>query len=479
MPVRISAMPSAGAVTGTELVPVVQGGVTAKASAVALVGGVIPTGSYVTTTTAQTVGGTKTFTGGVIVKADAIYDIRAYPGYDPIGADNSAAIAAANAAAVLTGAGKVLFFPPGVTMGILSATSGMTYRGAGATVSTLKLPAAKNASVVDGLSCVNTRLCDLTVDGNAAAQTANGSGVVFSLGERVTVERVVIQSTRQFGAQFFKGTRLVVRACEVRSIGLAGGPSELRTGIRADGATYVTVTENQVTGTLDHGILVTGCTHSVIAGNQLSVIANIGVALGAGNGRHTLVHGNEISGCGNNGIDTGTETDVVVTSNVISDVLDGIDADLSTLGVRTAANLVVSGNRISGCGRYGVIVGGADAFAAHGVVISGNGITTVQQHGIIVASVWDSVVSDNVVRDASRQVTGFGGIRLTPNTVGCQNNVITNNRVYDDGAVQTSGIDKGASPNNYNIYATNSLRGCAAAFAGTAGANDVVEHNVT
>ena len=65
----------------------------------------------VDTTTNQSVAGDKTWTGAAIVKADAVYDVRAYPGWDPIAADNDAAYTAAIAAAFAAGGGDVLLPP--------------------------------------------------------------------------------------------------------------------------------------------------------------------------------------------------------------------------------------------------------------------------------------------------------------------------------------------------------------------------------
>lgn len=57
---------------------------------------------------AETHAGDRTFTGKVIVKADAVFDVRAYAGWDPIAANNDAAFTAALAAAVAAGGGQVL-----------------------------------------------------------------------------------------------------------------------------------------------------------------------------------------------------------------------------------------------------------------------------------------------------------------------------------------------------------------------------------
>lgn len=59
----------------------------------------------------QTAAGDKTFTGSVIVKNDAVFDVRGATGWDPIAANNDTAFANALAAALAAGGGRVLLPP--------------------------------------------------------------------------------------------------------------------------------------------------------------------------------------------------------------------------------------------------------------------------------------------------------------------------------------------------------------------------------
>lgn len=59
----------------------------------------------------ETITGDKTLTGQVIVKADAVFDVRGYTGWDPIASTNDAAFDAALDAALAAGGGVVLLPP--------------------------------------------------------------------------------------------------------------------------------------------------------------------------------------------------------------------------------------------------------------------------------------------------------------------------------------------------------------------------------
>lgn len=145
-------------------------------------------GTYVGIAGAETVTGDKTFSGKVIVKRDGWIDVRGFPGYDPIGADNSAAVQAA----MNSGPGTLLY-PQGTTMakGLVLKPNQIHkgfapnnfFNNVGTVGSVLKLPAAANDHMFKAdPSNLSPSIVfeDMELDGNKANQTlAAASNGIF------------------------------------------------------------------------------------------------------------------------------------------------------------------------------------------------------------------------------------------------------------------------------------------------------------
>ncbi len=147
----------------------------------------IPSGTFVPSAGEATKTGDLTLTDGVIIKSDAVFDVRAYPGYDPIAVDNSAAIQAAidAANAAVGGWGHMaiadVLLPPGRDTGATGLTLPgnvhLTGRG-----SRLTATAAGPVLTVNGN---HNRVSQIQFQGGGGAVGANG--IVISSGARWNV----------------------------------------------------------------------------------------------------------------------------------------------------------------------------------------------------------------------------------------------------------------------------------------------------
>ena len=173
----------------------------------------------------QTVAGDKTFTGGVIVKADAMFDVRGHTGWDPIAATNDTAFTNARAAAVTAGGGTVLIprllkistdhliaqgtnlFGPGA--GPVGAAAEIRCTAAGARVSFGDITTARNGGVSQGFlingNYVATNPLYIGVD---VGRTFTGIDVIDS-----TDANIVLQGTQN---------------CTFIEVNAQGGPDQIR-----------------------------------------------------------------------------------------------------------------------------------------------------------------------------------------------------------------------------------------------------------
>ena len=133
----------------------------------------------------------------------------------------------------------------------------------------------------------------------------------------------------------------------------------------------------------------------------------------------------------------------------------------------------IIGNMIRRVWHHGIDV----QSGASNLVMSGNCIDAAGQNGINCRSLRNSIISANTIRNCGTRslATNSNGINLwSGNTT---DNVISNNRIFDDQAAQTQslGIRK-ADSSARNMVSGNAISGNIAAMS-TFSATDVIHHN--
>ncbi len=413
------------------------------------------------------------------------HNVRAYSAVGDGTTVDTAAVAATFAAVPATGG--TVFFPPGIyIVEDLTPPSNTRLLGSGQAWTTLKTKAGTNASAINHLSLDNVEICDMTIDGNKAAQTSTDArGIVLAISTNCAIRRVTVRDTYGRGIQIYQGSDITIEQCRLDDIGQGTGSDGLRGGIFTQGTTRVAILGNTVDGVGDVGIIANDAEDIRIANNAVSNAFFIGIGLGAGTGGLTVIEGNTIRDCGDNGIDTGDVCGVVVSHNSIDTTLSGIVCDSSGLVGDTNLALQYSSNVIRNVANWGILIGGpggvADTEYGYGCVVADNVIDTCEWHGVTLSGIRETTVSGNTVRNFSGAGVGYSGLYLDEAGSGCQGIVVTGNRFYDsaDGyGINRGGGGAGAQDNNYNIYVGNSTRGCATDFAGVAGPNDVQANNI-
>ncbi|WP_025159422.1 glycosyl hydrolase family 28-related protein [Leifsonia aquatica] len=116
--------------------------------------------------------------------------------------DDTASVAAAIAAVGAAGGG-IVFFPPGTYVRSASweLPANVWIQGAGQGATTIKVKAGSTNVTAFGLGqdVTNTRISDLTIDGNKAAQTASGIGIVGWHSHDNAIVRVTIVNQNGIG----------------------------------------------------------------------------------------------------------------------------------------------------------------------------------------------------------------------------------------------------------------------------------------
>lgn len=417
----------------------------------------------------------------VIDVGSQVYNAKAYG----VAWNNSTDDATALNALITTvngsaGGGGTILLPAGT--GIVGATinlkSNVRLQGVSQSSTILKLKTAANVDVCSSAGTqTGYEICDLTIDGNKANQTTAGTGVTLVTDTYCSVRRVTVQNTFGRGIYDYHGTDNTITDCTVINSGKTATVDLTGSSICSTTSVRPIIKGNRVINSNDAGIYV-GASYPEVTGNIVSTCHFIGIAASAS--MHGNITGNNVNGCGDNGIDTGTATQMNVSGNSISNVKYGIDADLTSLGAVTAADLTIFGNQIDTCSADGIIVNGPTAYGITNVVISGNTIDTTQNDGIQIASVSHSIVSGNVVRNPSRAALGFVGISVYGNTAGSTHNLISGNRVFETAVFQAYGITNEGTNNDYNTYTNNDVRTCGQAFVILAalGAHDQVRGNM-
>lgn len=190
-------------------------------------------------------------------------------------------------------------------------------------------------------------------------------------------------------------------------------------------------------------------TNDVDKYNNISIIGNTMV------GNNTRV-----------GIRSSDHFNVAISANTIKDFDTGIQDAAST--ATDILNVSITGNTITDCASYGIMVSSGAVITGNIVARNGCGIFIYRHH---------NVVSGNTVyNNGQGSFANPYGIYLDYATY----NVITNNKAYDDQETktQTYGIyEVTAGGSDYNLIAWNEVTNNLTAGIRSVGNNDVIAHN--
>lgn len=323
-------------------------------------------------------------------------DVRSYGAKWDGTTDDASAVQ--DALDAVSGAG-VVTLPPGT--GIIGTAlvckSGVTLRGAGVDVTTIKVKDSADVSAITVGSGI-TRACirDLTIDGNKANQTDAVHGIACQGDTQTMITNVRVTSC--------KGD-----------------------GIRATSNTDVAVIGCISTANAMRGIELTNVTGARIEGNLVT-----------SNGTHGI------------DVDFQTSNAIVVGNKSLSNTSTGIFVEEGT------DDVTVAGNTSNSNGTYGIAVASAtNGRTTERVTISGNICRANTQSGILVAATTasgavcrDVTVVGNVCMENDQGDTGHHGILISCVVGGtCENIIISSNRCGDrqGEATQTYGLGIGAN----------------------------------
>lgn len=281
----------------------------------------------------------------------------------------------------------------------------------------------------------------------------------------------------------------------------------LQTAIQIQGSTNVVVENCKITRMGYDAInLLYGCSNCRVANNEISYSQDDGINPGGGGAktRHTLVSGNSISNCTNDGVHLSSDSEFsVVSDNTIDGCGNGV-------GVYNSSNNVIEVNIITRCG-YGVYVGIAGVCTR--INIQGNLINGSTTDGILLGGGGDySKVSENQIYNSSAYgIDHTGGLycQFVGNTIvgGTRGyytylvpsySLVSGNTVVDASAYglvfSGSGSGFGIMNNNivkggcataaiflsasYNLIVGNSLYNVTGTTISDTGSGNTKEHNV-
>jgi parallel beta-helix repeat protein len=394
----------------------------------------------------------------------AVYNVKAYGAVGDGITDDTTAIKAAIAAAP---AGGVVYFPAGTYLcGQINVTTNrLTLLGSGS-ASTLKLRNGANTPLVVIGPVIYGALASLALDGNGANNTMPGAnpncGVLVGTSTWVTVENCAISNTTNDGvflqksqyctvannyfSNCFQGIHVIQGSNDNLILGNSLNQCAYGIYLDYDGSTATYCYRNKVVGNT-----VTNCTGiqgawaqaagialsgapSTIVENNVCAGASVLRGIECFNGSDgSSIRGNQVSGNGATGIDTGPANYLIIADNRCE--ANGI------------AGIYLSGN--TNCVCVGNICRSNGQSAAARSNGSGNGITLNENSGTGAQPVNDCVIADNLCFDDQPTPTQQYGIREWQGQPGWYNrNVIQGNNARGN-VVQGLGI----------LSTTDSVRG--------------------
>lgn len=223
-----------------------------------------------------------------------------------------------------------------------------------------------------------------------------------------------------------------------------------------------TIANNYVTGgaSLSAGILLDGnsttCTNNIISNNVVQDVSGVGIS--QSNVKSSLIQGNELLACGQEGITIDNASDLcIVIGNridycVVTGGVGGIGIDLANHGLISGNYIINTQSGVPGIKTQN------NLGSSYYLTITGNVIQGGTSYGIHLANngsyiTTDCVVSGNIISDMTDV-----GIRIDS---GCTNNVVSGNRssagYSDDG--YTSTIQSGAEGVCFSARNGSSLSG--------------------
>lgn len=329
---KISALPAASALTGTELVPIVQSGQTVR------------------TTTSDIFNTPENFSAGPV----SILTYGAIAGSSGAYVTNQTAIHAALAT------GRPVFFPDGQTFYTQAITIPTNSHSVFGRATVIAAGTISAAALFTGTSLSNFGIRDLTIQINATTYTTLDS-IDLTTCTDPTVENIVCNGYN--GILTTSCTRPRIRNCEVTNFN--------NIGIVDRGSTDVDIKDNRVTTTntttSNYGIQASATDGGAVTNNWVSNPFKFGIVVsGLDSGAFTsaknvTVANNRITNSGLEAISIANATNFTVSSNVCRwtngssrDFGLSCFGDPNTSPVGVSQRGTVIGNSIDGCGKSGI-----------------------------------------------------------------------------------------------------------------------------
>lgn len=391
--------------------------------------------------------------------------------------DDSAAIQAA----IVTAAGKALYFPPGTYLAKnVAIANAIRILGAGRLVTTFKLPAllALDGSPIFNITVAGVSIHHCGLDGNKAAQPADGFSDSFNGGGNGT-GRAYRALIRAYNAAA-EIVGLIVEDCYLQNAYGAGiaaqnvSHAKVRRNI-GNNNNFETVFLSSTTATggavyyagsevVDNEITNTGSGHATINGN--AIILNHATEFIAAN--------NYVQNVERNGLKCESCKNGVVRGNTVDTVTK---TDFGGMQLQQmASDIIVDGNKISNAGQginNGTVAGGTGYFnislinnvfdtmtgpgsghgisfnfpvtGSTGIIIANNSFRAISGAAIyLVAGLWADVTLVNNNIQTTGGVGNQYGIRVVTDTAGAAGLTVNGNLVDMNGATSAgAGISLG------------------------------------
>jgi len=440
MGIKISNLPSATTpLTGSELVPVVQGGVTAKAAVSTML-----SGSSGSSLVGFLQSGTSAVARTVQSKERDFVSALDF-GADSTGVTDSTTALQAGLTAVGAAGGGTFYIPAGtykVTNTLLIPTDVMV-RGAGRQATILTSPAGTYAGkTVEGAPvyatlgmCAvnNASVYSLTVDHTAGTVSANGIVIMAGnagLGTASTNCSIVdceVKKSSTPGHQYCiwslssTGSKILYNYVDG---GVSTNTAGTEEGIEAYGGTDILIEGNTVKNVNNNGIYVS--VDSGVALNLLNIrVVNNYVTkcqqgiylISATSAKNCLISNNNIDACWNTSINLtyssgATVSGITIANNTTNASKSGINI-VGDAAATLQENIVVIGNNI--VGTSDASTASISSVSASNVKFLSNSIKSATQRGMFISTGNDIVIKDNNIDTC--QTVGIYCYTLTRSTV--------------------------------------------------------------